>query len=206
MANEKFVLVSLQEEKAKKLANVLSNDSSRKILDILAEKDATESEIAKKLDIPISTVHYNLKLLVEGGLVKADEFHYSEKGREVIHYHLANKYIIIAPGSVWGIKEKLRSILPSLLGVGVISWLVHMFRGSSVPLDPVFKQAASEELARAAPMFGVADSATAAQALPHATFLDGLFSSVAFWFVVGGVVSIVVYLLADYIFYKKMNK
>ena len=108
MAKEKFVLVSLQEDKARQLAQLMTNESCRKILDYLADKNATESELAEKLDIPISTVHYNLKQLMQGGLVRADEFHYSEKGREVNHYRLANKYIIIAPKSIWGIKEKLR--------------------------------------------------------------------------------------------------
>ena len=91
MAKNSFLLVSLKEDKAKELAQVISNASCRKILDYLAEKeDATETELAKKLGIPISTVHYNLKHLVKGGLVIVDEFHYSEKGKEVNHYKLAN--------------------------------------------------------------------------------------------------------------------
>jgi len=127
MPKEKFLLVSLQEDKAKKLAQVITNDSCRKILDYLAEKDATESELAEKLVIPISTVHYNLKQLVDGGLVVSEEFHYSEKGKEVNHYRLANKYIIIAPKTVYGIKEKLRSILPVVLIVGAGAAFIQFF-------------------------------------------------------------------------------
>lgn len=138
MPNEKFVLVSLQEEKAKKLAQVITNDSCRKILDFLAEKDATESELAEKLLIPISTVHYNLKQLVDGGLVKSEEFHYSEKGKEVNHYKLANKYIIIAPRSVWGIKEKLKSILPVVLLVGAGAAFLQLFFGKLGQMTTVY--------------------------------------------------------------------
>ena len=113
MSKTSFLLVSLKEDKAKELAQVISNESCRKILDYLADKeDATETELAKALGIPISTVHYNLKHLVNGGLVSVEEFHYSEKGKEVNHYKLANKYIIIAPKTTYGIKEKLKSILP----------------------------------------------------------------------------------------------
>ena len=36
MTDESFLLVSLREEKAKKLAQVLSNDTARKILDDLS--------------------------------------------------------------------------------------------------------------------------------------------------------------------------
>lgn len=128
MTKQSFLLVSLKEDKAKQLAKVISNDSCRKILDYLAEKeDATETEIAKGLDLPISTVHYNLQHLMKSGIISVEEFHYSEKGREVNHYKLANKYIIIAPKTTYGIKEKLKSILPvsllALIGAGSI----HMY-------------------------------------------------------------------------------
>ena len=64
MTKEKFLLVSLQEDKAKKLAQVVTNDNCRRILDYLADREATETDLAKKLNLPISTVHYNLKQLV----------------------------------------------------------------------------------------------------------------------------------------------
>jgi len=66
MTEESFMLVSLKESKAKKLAEVIGNDTCRKILDFLAsKKSATETEISKDLNIPISTVHYNLKHLLK---------------------------------------------------------------------------------------------------------------------------------------------
>ena len=86
MAKEKFLLLSLSESKTKELAQAVSNDTCRKILDYLADKEASESELASKLDIPISTVHYNLQQLQKGGLVVVEEYHYSEKGKEVNHY------------------------------------------------------------------------------------------------------------------------
>jgi DNA-binding transcriptional ArsR family regulator len=123
-----FMLVSLQEDKAKELAKIVSNDTSKKILDYLSEKEATETEIAKDLGLPISTIHYNIQQLKKTGMIDAEKFHYSEKGKEVLHYKLANKYIIIAPKPVFGIKEKLRSILPiGLIGLGVAA-ILQLFR------------------------------------------------------------------------------
>lgn len=134
---ESFVLVSLQEDQAKKLAQVVSNDTSRKILDYLTENDATESQLAKKLGVPISTIHYNLQALQKAKLVETEEFHYSEKGKEVLHYRLANKYIVIAPKSTFGLKEKLRNILPVMIlmaGVGfVIQYIKKFFPKAAVP-------------------------------------------------------------------------
>jgi DNA-binding transcriptional ArsR family regulator len=116
---EPFLLVSLDEEKAKKLAQVISNETCTKLLNHLAQKhESTETDIANDLKLPLSTVHYNLKQLVEAKLVVADEYHYSEKGREVLHYKLANRYIIIAPAEE---KESFLSKLKGFLPVTLIT-------------------------------------------------------------------------------------
>lgn len=114
MPEENFLLVSLKEDKAKKLAQVISNNTSRLILDHLAKKkDSTESDISKDLKVPLSTVHYNLQHLVDAKLVQADEYHYSAKGKEVLHYSLTNKFVIIAPREASeSFIEKLKKLIP----------------------------------------------------------------------------------------------
>lgn len=127
------MLVSLKEDKAKKLAQVMSNPTCIRILDYLANKEGTESEIAKELKIPLSTVHYNLQQLVEAKLVIVEEFHYSKKGREVNHYKLANKYIIIAPKEDESFAERLRQFIPitlMTLGVAAVLKLMQLFTGT----------------------------------------------------------------------------
>ena len=127
MASKNFLLLSLEDSKTKKIANVVSNESCRKILDYLSQREATESELAEKLQMPISTIHYNLQQLMETGLISTEEFHYSEKGKEVLHYKLANKYIIISPKGTYGLKEKLKGILPTaLIAVGAAA-LIQIF-------------------------------------------------------------------------------
>ena len=121
MPKENFLMLSLDDPQTKDIANVVSNNSAKKILNYLAEtQTSTESEIAKKLDLPLSTVHYNLKQLVKVGLVISDEYHYSQKGKEVDHYRLADKYIIIMPKKKdKTFRSQLRKILPvSFLSVG----------------------------------------------------------------------------------------
>ena len=115
MVDESFMLISLKEEQSKDLAHVIGNKTARSILDFLANKEhSTESKMAKELNIPLSTVHYNCKALIKSGLVIADEYHYSEKGKEVPHYKLAKKYIIIAPKeeSRESVMERLKKFLP----------------------------------------------------------------------------------------------
>lgn len=113
--NKKFLLLSLEDEKTKKIANAVNNKTSKKILEFLAEKDATESQIAKELNLPISSVHYNIDLLLDAKLIEWQKYHYSEKGKEVRHYTLANKYIIIAPKEEkTSILEQLKKIIPQI--------------------------------------------------------------------------------------------
>jgi len=124
MSKESFMLVSLKDDKAKKLTQILSNPTARKILDYLSEKEGSESQISKALSIPLSTIHYNLKLLKQTKLVEVEEFHYSSKGKEVDHYKIANKYIIITPKQDSGFMDKLKTLLPSIVifGAGVSLW------------------------------------------------------------------------------------
>lgn len=126
--NKNFLLVSLEESKAKKIAEVINNDTSRKIIDYLAKKDATESELSKELNIPMSTVHYNLKQLQDAGLVIVEEFHYSKKGKEINHYSLANKYIIITPlNQNPKFLDALKKIIPITIITAGVAFVMHLF-------------------------------------------------------------------------------
>ena len=97
MPNKNFLLLSLEDSKTKKIANVVSNESCKKILDYLAKKEATESELAEKLQIPISTVHYNLQQLMETGLINTEEYHYSwEFDRDISQLRPGDRFIVSA--------------------------------------------------------------------------------------------------------------
>ncbi len=189
MAKKNFLLLSLEDAETRKVANVVSNDSCRKILDYLAEHDSTESELAEKLKMPISTVHYNLQQLMETGLIVSEEYHYSKRGKEMNHYRLANKYIIITPKKTFGIKQKLRMILPSVIIIAVASGFVHLLTTASAPL-PMLKQEAADALMAAAPAAG-------AEALSASSPMLPVLPSASLWFVVGAIVAIITYLLTS---------
>jgi DNA-binding transcriptional ArsR family regulator len=203
MAKEKFILVSLNEDESKKLAQIVSNDTARKILDFLADTEATETEIAEKIGIPISTAHYNLQALVKGRLVEADKFHYSEKGKEVLHYRLANKYIIIAPKSTFGIREKLRSILPvgiiALATAGIIQIVSQVAQKPMVnaAAGPMLKAAVREETLEAAPV-AMELAQDAVQSAPQAVEIVSK-TQIGLWFLLGAVFVIVVFIVVELI-------
>lgn len=195
MAEESFLLVSLKESKAKKLAEVISNETCRKILDFLAtKKSATETQISKQLDIPISTVHYNLKHLVDNNLIKADEFHYSEKGKEVNHYSLTNKLIIIAPKRESKMMDKLKTIIPVALIAAVAAGIIHFMSGFTVG----FQRAAMDtEIMAVEKMAAEAAVPTTTTTTLKAALLQQ--SSLALWFLFGAVFTIIIYLVWDWV-------
>ena len=185
MAKNNFLLVDISQPRTKKLAETITSDTSRKILNYLAEKDDSEANIAKNLNIPISTVHYHLLKLKEAKLVVVDEFHYSKKGREVNHYKLANKYIIIAPKKISGLREKLKGILPvALVSLG-ISAVIKIFSNNG------FAEKASGLMAdsmAAAPEAGrLVEEAVAPVVMQQ--------PDIALWFLLGSTVTIIIYLM-----------
>lgn len=98
--------LQLSAGRAKQVTRLLANDTARRIMDAVSQDSKSESELAKELGLPLSTVHYNVQKLQESGLLKSDEYTYSEKGKEVRHYILASDHVVITTkpfGSIPGL-------------------------------------------------------------------------------------------------------
>ncbi|MEK6932490.1 MAG: helix-turn-helix domain-containing protein [Nanoarchaeota archaeon] len=152
---EKYILVSLEEDKAKDLANVLSNATSRRILEYLSTKDeASETEVAKELKSPLSTVHYNLQLLRKNGLVETKKFSYSEKGKRIEFYRVVKKFIVIAPK--YTRRNLINSVLPLFLisaGIAfIIQWLSNLTTRVSTSNTLMAQDSFQKATAESAPM------------------------------------------------------
>lgn len=205
MPKSNFLLVDLNESKTKKLAETITSNTSRKILNHLAEKEHdTEKTISDELKLPISTVHYHLQKLMEAKLIEVQEFHYSQKGREVNHYKLANKYIIIAPKKVSGLREKLKGILPvaiASLGIGAVIKFVQdfgSFRSISkdAVMQPAMESVASEALRAGAEEAEKAAVDSVAREAP--IVIEKMVVNqpgIAFWFLVGSFSAIFIYFI-----------
>ena len=123
---EKFLLVSLDEEQAKKLAEVLSNKTARLILNYLSEhEDKSESDIAKALHLPLTTVHYNIENLKKASLIEVQHFMWSEKGKAMDLHSVAKKFIVLSPKGTHVDASRLKN----LLMIGGISGLGAMLAG-----------------------------------------------------------------------------
>ena len=123
MVDETTINISLNDENSKNIIEVLGNETCKKILNLLAEKEYTETEISEKLNIPLNTVDYNTKKLIKAGLIESSSHWWSAKGKKMPSYKVANKQIVISP-------RKFSSrvlLLPSLIFGGIISLGVKFF-------------------------------------------------------------------------------
>ena len=102
---------------SRKLTQVLSNETSLKILEILGKKSMSATNIAEELNIPLTTVKYNLDSLVESDLIKVKQIKWSKKGRQVKIYESVEKLIVLVPSRNSMDKLSIISLLQKYMGV-----------------------------------------------------------------------------------------
>ena len=89
--------IDLDDPYTGKIAEVMSNRTCKKILNVLSEKEMSEGDIAKMLGIPLNTVEYNLNKLLNVKLIqKSEKYFWSERGKKIPVYKLADKKIVIS--------------------------------------------------------------------------------------------------------------
>ena len=78
--------------------DVLSSQTARELVTILAEAPAPASELATTLDMSLQNVQYHLDRLQAAGLVTAVGQKYSSRGREMTLYGLVGSSWIVLTG------------------------------------------------------------------------------------------------------------
>lgn len=121
---EKLLILPLGEE-SKKLTQVISNDTARKIIELLADAPLSATDIADRLQTPLTTIAYNLENLESVGLVKVERIKYSEKGREVKIYAPVRKLIVVVPEKTD--RKSVTDIIRKYLGVILAAVLASSF-------------------------------------------------------------------------------
>lgn len=183
MADEKFILASLEDPESKELAQVIASNTARKVLDLLAKEDLSETDIANKLNIPLTTAHYNIQQLLKAKLIETKEFKWSEKGKKVHYYKISNKLIIIAPKSQGGFLDKIRSIIPvALIGTIITGFIYTLTKSTFSRIS--FMQFAAEKAEA-----GLAATSNLTS-IPEPNY--------ALWFFLGLVTAIILYLIIAY--------
>mgnify|MGYP001559716106 CR=1 FL=1 len=102
-------MIDLDDPRTQKLADVISNATCKKILSLLAEHELSESELARRLNVPLNTINYNMKKLVAAGIAEPVRSLWSAKGRAVKVYRVSRKSIVISPRTL------TKGVLPAFL-------------------------------------------------------------------------------------------
>jgi len=126
-----FETISVDDEKAKELAQILINEKSLAILRLLQEKTLSLSEIARELDLPLSTVSYHIDKMIKVGLVEVVGKKYGKRLQEVKLYHASSRPILLLPRKI-SVKDRiLRTFeeiqIISLSIAGLIAYGVYKF-------------------------------------------------------------------------------
>jgi len=175
---EKYISLNLGERKTKEVAEILSNKSCSKILDILVDKDLSESEIAESLSMPANTVNYNVKKLKDVGLVEEKIHFWSRKNRRIPVYTVSSKKIIISPRKVG---DKLKNKFPVIFISALFTFFLLLYDKTNL----FYKERVSDVTP------GVMGDSSIAGAIETITFL-GL--GVVDWFLIGLWLAIIIFI------------
>jgi DNA-binding HxlR family transcriptional regulator len=115
MDENHFMLISLEDSKSKSISEVLGSKTCKKIIGYLSErKEASQQDLSNALSIPMNTLDYNVKKLLDSGFIqKRKNFFWSKKGKKIVMYELSNKSIVISPKKPSS--QKFKSILPAFI-------------------------------------------------------------------------------------------
>ena len=191
----KYIMVSLDDDSGKSLSEVLTNDTCKKIINFLSDHDeSTESDIAKKLNLPLNTVNYNMRKLIHSKLVdEAPHFFWSKKGKKIRVYRISNKAILITPKVKSKMNKTLTSIITIASAVVAGSIIRLVFHKQISPLESQIYD--SSEFAIATTQKIIADSS--AENISH---LSTIIASVPSWgwFVGGSVFALIIMLILNW--------
>ncbi|MEK6934179.1 MAG: beta-propeller domain-containing protein [Nanoarchaeota archaeon] len=131
MKEEKYLNVDLNDPRSTAIAEVMTNKTCKKILELVTEKEMSESDIASSLNIPLNTVGYNIKKLLEAGLIeKSKVYFWSVKGKRIPTYRISNKKIIISP-------KRLISVAPIAMFISILGaiLIIALLSQNNIPRE-----------------------------------------------------------------------
>ncbi|HRZ85959.1 MAG TPA: winged helix-turn-helix domain-containing protein [Candidatus Paceibacterota bacterium] len=205
MSNKKYVMVSLDDEKLSVLAEVLSNKTAKKILEFLAEREASESEIAESINLAPNTVNYNIKKLLESGLIeKSSNFLWSLRGKKMLKYRIANKKILISPKSSNSTKFIATFVITSIAAIFIkllSNSFVQKASNKSLNVASDFSVVAGQNLSKNLESVAYSETinlpsfAEEAVCFSQQSGILRLFSEPWAWFVAGALTVTVIYFL-----------
>jgi DNA-binding transcriptional ArsR family regulator len=213
-----YVSLDLNDPRMKHISEIFGSESCKKILNLLAERELTETEISKELKMPLNSIDYNIKKLVQAGLIESGGHWWSIKGKKMPSYRVSDKKIIISP------KRMSSSVLlvPALLIGGLISLTIRKLveLNSYIPESNLFMAKAGVQESAISAVQTTADissncvdgsalencggSIISQQVVEKTSFIGSIPGWE--WFLIGIWSGVLIFFLLNYIFERRLRK
>ncbi|MBI2451935.1 winged helix-turn-helix transcriptional regulator [Candidatus Pacearchaeota archaeon] len=184
------IMVELEDPRAEVIAEVLTNKTAKKILGLLSEREMSGSEIANELGVPINTISYNMKKLIDSGIAeKTNKILWSVKGRKMDIYRIVNKRIVISP------RQRFKGILPALIGSVLVAFGLKIWSDArSVGVAKRQIEVTSDILAQRAGEFA-AETATKGQSILDLFLIN---ENIWIWFLIGALTGLTIFIVWNF--------
>lgn len=122
---EKIEIFSTDDEKIKSFGELLTNDSSRSILQLLFKEEMTANEIAQKTGVSLQLVKYHINKMKDMGIIKISKVEKNTKAQDMKYYTATKFAIVILPKTVSEKAKESKSLMRSFkilykfAGVGI---------------------------------------------------------------------------------------
>ena len=154
---DRVEIYSSDEDRIKILGATLGNDSSRRILLLLAQTEMPANEIMANVDLSLSLVIHHLEKMQKAGIVHVSRVVKNSRNRDMKYYR-ATSAILIFPKEAYGKAKASKPLALSLkrimkfaaIGVaGLSSWLVAKYLS---PAGVVWQSATESNTPAAEPL------------------------------------------------------
>lgn len=140
---DKIQIFSNTDEKLKSLGKMLNNDSSRKIRQLLIEKEMTANEIATQTKLSLPLALYHINQMIESGIVIISKTSTNGKNQPMKYYSAKPGIIILPEKASQKAKENksftkaLKSIMKfTVIGfAGIVSWMTVKIYDQGLPVQ-----------------------------------------------------------------------
>ena len=142
------MIIPLSDERLKKIARALSNETAVTVLQRLVEKPMSTTELSENLKLPLTTVKYSIDALLEAELIKVESVKFSRKRRDIKYYAPVKRALIFAPEKTEkGVVAFLKKVLPFLIILAlsipaglVVQHIVTLYGGPphELPIDHAY--------------------------------------------------------------------
>ncbi len=124
-------IFSTDDEKIKAVGELLTNDSSRAILQLLFKEELTATQISQKTDISLQLVKYHINKMQDLKVIKVSKVEKNSKNQDMNYYTATKFAIVIVPSAVSERAKESKQLVRSfktiyrMLGfsaVSIVSW------------------------------------------------------------------------------------